>query len=118
MTENTKKRKIIIPTKSMSQATLTTSTVIPSTDILLHDAKSILACELSKYRTKTSKGVTLDLKEARIVQGYLETLIKIQKEEREAARQEDLSNLTDAELLELAGKVLGSTKPLFIDKDK
>lgn len=102
-------RRIVLPERTKPK--ITTCEVIPATDLLLHDARCIVASELSKYRSKVSRGNTLDLKEARVVQGYLETLIRLQKEEREAARAEDLSNLSDEELLELAAKVLDTTKP-------
>jgi hypothetical protein len=52
------------------------------------------------------RGITLDPKEARIVQGYLESLVKIQREEREIAGTQDLSTLSDVELLHLAKRVL------------
>lgn len=84
--------------------------ICPTVDILMNDAKSIIAAELAQYRTKVAKGLTLNLKEARVVQGYLDTLIKLQKEERENARHQDLSNLTDEELMELAVKLLGKVE--------
>ena len=106
------RKRVIIPKTETSITSISTSI-----DLLLHDAKSIIAAELSKYRSKVQRNVQLDLKEARVVQGYLETLIKLQREERDQARSEDLSNLTDAELFDLAAKVLGATKPKLL-KDK
>jgi len=93
------------------------SVVANNTDDLLNDAKMIIAAELAKYRTKAVKGVTLDLKEARVVQGYLESLTKLQREEREQARASDLSNLSNEELLQLAQTVLGDLKPKLIEGD-
>ena len=88
------------------QVTLEHSSIIPATELLLHDAKAIIGAELAYYRSKAVRGVTLDPKEARIVQGYLESLVKIQKEEREIAETQDLSTLSDTELLHLAKRVL------------
>ncbi len=116
MTEETKQRKRIIVHKK-HEPKIATTDIIPATDILLHDARCIVAAELAQYRQKVSRGITLDLREARVVQGYLETLIRLQKEERDQARSEDLSNLNDEELMELASKVLGSAQPKLIDKD-
>ena len=106
--------RIIVPTRN-KKSLIESSSIIPAVDLLLHDAKAIVAAELAQYRNKTSRGISLDLKEARVVQGYLETLIKLQKEERDQARAEDLSNLSDEELMELATKVLGSTQPKLIE---
>ena len=108
--KNPGKRRIVVPPKKEPMIHAPTS-CIPAVDLLLHDAKAIIASELAYYRQKTSRGITLDLKEARAVQNYLETLIKLQKEEREASRAQDLSNLSNEELLDLATKLLGYNQP-------
>lgn len=104
MTEDRPKR-ILLPPKKRT-VTLDNSSIIPATELLLHDAKAIIGAELAHYRAKAVRGVTLDPKEARIVQGYLESLVKIQREEREVAGTQDLSTLSDVELLHLAKRVL------------
>ena len=104
MTEE-KPKRIILPPKKR-QISLDNSSIIPATELLLHDAKAIIGAELAHYRSKAVRGVTLDPKEARIVQGYLESLVKIQREEREIAETQDLSTLSDVELLHLAKRVL------------
>ena len=100
-----KPKRIILPPKKRS-VTLETSSIIPATELLLHDAKAIIGAELAHYRSKAVRGVTLDPKEARIVLGYLESLVKIQREEREIAETQDLSALSDTELMHLAKRVL------------
>ena len=100
-----KPKRIILPPKKKT-VTLETSSIIPATELLLHDAKAIIGAELAHYRSKAVRGVTLDPKEARIVQGYLESLVKIQREEREIAETQDLSALSDTELMHLAKRVL------------
>ena len=102
-----KPKRILLPPKKRS-VTLETSSIIPATELLLHDAKAIIGAELAHYRSKAVRGVTLDPKEARIVQGYLESLVKIQREEREIAETQDLSALSDTELMHLAKRVLES----------
>lgn len=94
------KRRIRLPSKYESEQV--TPVVISSNEKLLDDAKAIISAELSRYLSKARRGATLDLKEARAVQGYMETLVKLQREEREAARAEDLTDLSDEELAQLA----------------
>ena len=116
MTEQKPKRIILPPKKK--QVTLETSSIIPATELLLHDAKAIIGAELAHYRSKAVRGVTLDPKEARIVQGYLESLVKIQREEREIAETQDLSALSDTELMHLAKRVLSNNNNKTIDKNE
>ena len=116
MTEQKPKRIILPPKKK--QVTLETSSIIPATELLLHDAKAIIGAELAHYRSKEVRGVTLDPKEARIVQGYLESLVKIQREEREIADAQDLSAMSDVELLRLAKRVLENNNTDTIDKNE
>jgi hypothetical protein len=81
-------------------------TVIPSVEALVCDALSVISSELSFYKAKTARGARLDMKEARVVRDYVEALCKLTREAREAAKQEDLSNLSDKELLELASTLV------------
>ena len=67
----------------------------------MNDALSIIGKELTHYKTKTKSGVSLDLKEARAVQAYMDTLVKLSRENREQVRSEDLTKLTDEELVQL-----------------
>lgn len=100
---NKPKKRIVMPPRReiKSEATL-----VPTLESLMSDALFIIGSELSRYRQKASRGVTLDLKEARAVQSYMESLVKLSKEDRERARSEDLTNLSDEELKELAKEVL------------
>ena len=112
-----KPKRILLPPKKRS-VTLETSSIIPATELLLHDAKAIIGAELAHYRSKAVRGVTLDPKEARIVQGYLESLVKIQREEREIAETQDLSALSDTELMHLAKRVLENNNKQTKDKNE
>lgn len=112
-----KPKRIILPPKKRP-VSLETSSVIPATELLLHDAKAIIGAELAHYRSKAVRGVTLDPKEARIVQGYLESLVKIQREEREIADAQDLSAMSDVELLRLAKRVLENNNKDTISKNE
>jgi hypothetical protein len=112
-----KPKRILLPPKKRT-VTLDNSSIIPATELLLHDAKAIIGAELAHYRSKAVRGVTLDPKEARIVQGYLESLVKIQREEREVADTQDLSTLSDVELLHLAKRVLETNNKKTISKNE
>ena len=115
--DKTEPRRIILPSKK-KKVTLETSSIIPATELLLHDAKAIIGAELAHYMSKAVRGVTLDPKEARIVQGYLESLVKIQREEREISEAQDLSALSDVELLRLAKRVLENNNNKTIGKNE
>lgn len=92
--------------------------VVPTVDRLMNDALSIIGSELACYKSKASKGIRLELKEANAVQGYIETLIKLNRETREAARMHDLSNLSDEELSKLAHEVLNrDIKPKVLNAE-
>jgi hypothetical protein len=99
------RRRIVMPPDKTPKPELEV-TVVPTLESLMSDAMSIIGSELSRYRQKTSRGVTLDLKEARAVQSYMESLVKLSKEDRERSRAEDLPNLSDEELKQLASEVL------------
>ena len=109
-----KPKRILLPPKKRP-ISLETSSVIPATELLLHDAKAIIGAELAHYRSKAVRGVTLDPKEARIVQG---SLVKIQREEREIADAQDLSAMSDSELMRLAKRVLENNNNSTIDKNE
>lgn len=70
-------------------------------DTLVRDAKTILSYELAHYRAKVERGSNLDLKEARVITNYLDSLTKLQRAEIEASRSQDLSNLSTEEMIKL-----------------
>lgn len=108
MTKKTRK-KIILPKKT-NQVDEAETVVIPSLQSLISDAMAIMGSELAQYRSKTKRGITLDLKEARVVTGYLDALTRCSKEAREQARAEDLADLSDEELMQLATQLAKTAK--------
>jgi hypothetical protein len=99
-----KKRKVIIVEKRAVAAPV-------NLEVLINDALSIIGNELAFYNQKTKKGMTLQLKEAKAVQGYMDSLVKMSREAREAADQErtqKLAKLSDAELFKIAQEQLKS----------
>jgi len=98
-----KRPKVIIPDSQRAKPLTVTFDV--STETILRDAKNIIALEIARYSSKVNKNQFLTLQEARVVQGYIETLVKTQKEEREALESLNLANKSDAELIELVKKL-------------
>ena len=115
MTNKPKRRKIVMPEKS-NQLENSDVTVVPSINHLLNDALSIIGAELAQYRAKTSRGVTLDLKEARVIANYMDTLTRASKEAREQARADDLSDLSNEELRQLAMELAKSAPAVKADE--
>ena len=69
-------------------------TVVPAVEALTSDAKAIIGQQLALLRAKSDKGVTLSDKETRQITSYLDSLVRLLREEREAAKQEDLQGYT------------------------
>lgn len=78
---------------------------------MVENGLSIISMELAQYKSKALKGKPLDLKEARVVNSYIETLAKLAREAREAKRPEVLQNLTDEQLLQLVSESIGKGNP-------
>lgn len=103
------KKRIILPKKT-NQVEPKDVVVVPTLNSLMNDALSIIGAELAQYRSKTSRGVTLDLREARVIANYMDTLTRASKESREQARAEDLADLSNEELLQLASQIALNTQ--------
>ena len=100
-----------LPKQTSRSNPLTPAVVSPTVDLLINDAVSIIGAELASYKRKIGLGARLDLKEAKIVRDYVEALCKLSKEAREISRAEDLSNLSNEELLQLATQLIGEKQP-------
>lgn len=99
-------RKYIIPEKRPQRVATANVTILPPVDGLLAEALNIIGSELNRYSLKVKQGKSLDLSEARVVQGYLKSLVEISRESRERDRDEKLDEIDDQKLLELAKKAL------------
>ena len=84
--------------------------MVPEAQTLISDALRIIQNQLTQIASQSNKaisqGKTLGLAEARVLQGYIKALVELSKEERERAKGDDLSNLTDEELAELVQVLL------------
>lgn len=96
------KRRIVPSNVKVSKA--------PELNTIINDALSIIGSELASYSNKTKRGVMLDLKEARIVSSYMDSLVKMSKEAREAQKPEQLEHLSDEQLLAIASQALTITE--------
>jgi hypothetical protein len=80
---------------------------------MLDGALNTLAEQLDKLALR-SRASTFNEKEARVLQGYIKSLVELSKEEREREKADtlgaELSKLSDAELLELAKEKLAESK--------
>lgn len=101
------KKTIITRPAQIIRAAATT----PSTVSMLDDALAIIGQQIEMFRVKSGQSVVLNEKEARILQGYVKSLVDLSKEERERDKLDDqLKGLTDEQLIEMAQKSL--TKPI------
>lgn len=104
MSDNVKPR-YVIPGRRIGDSQIITE---PSIDHLLNDALGVIATEITKFRTQVNKGRTLTLQEARVLQGYIKSLVELSKEKRDAFDNKDLANYSNEELASLIDKLVGT----------
>ena len=80
----------------------------------MHDALLIISQEIVNYRNQIAKGKGLDPKQARVLQGYIQSLVSLSKEAREHTDDQDLANMSDEELINLVETI----KSKRIQEDK
>lgn len=71
----------------------------PSVDSLINDALNVIQKEIAKFSYKVNKNESLNLSEARVFQGYIKSLAEMARESREAAKQDDLGNMSNEEII-------------------
>lgn len=108
-----KPKRIIVPLQKSGDGVVRVDRV-HSVAGMLDRALGIIDEQLLKIGLK-SRQMTLDEKEAKVLQGYVKSLVELSKEEREREKNdktaEELKDLSDAELLELANQQLQTLKP-------
>lgn len=100
------RRRIIMPPTKV-KLTMQDTILVPDIGSAMSNGITIIANELAHYCSKTARGVSLDLKEARAVREYIAALVMLSKEAREAAKADDLSSMSNEDLLALATKLVG-----------
>mgnify|MGYP007089350589 CR=1 FL=1 len=103
MSDNNK--KYIIPKPVESKVSISTDAATA-----LDDALGIIVTEIVKYRHKVNRGSSLNIQEARVLQGYIKSLVELSKESRERENNADLANLSDEELANLVTTMLKKNK--------
>lgn len=76
-------------------------------DPIINSALETIAIELDRYHKKATKDKSLDLKEARVVQGYLRTLVEL-KRQKQQQDPTDFTKLKDDEILKIMGALAKS----------
>lgn len=78
--------------------------IMPSVDLMIADALLVVQKEVARYKTTVERGHHLNLTEAKILQGYIKSLVDLSKEDRERVKDMDLSNMSTEELIKLLGE--------------
>lgn len=98
--------RIIIPSNPRPRSTVTSGPLDNTPDSVISTALQTVAMEVTKLHIKVSRGTSLDQKEARILQGYIKSMVELSREQRERDRADDLSKLSTEELAKIAEKML------------
>lgn len=111
-------KRIIVPS-NRSHDSIVTVERNAGVENMVARALGIIDEQLTKLGSKSrvgGLGGLLDEKEARMLRGYVQSLVEISKEEREREKNdkttEDLKALTDEQLLELAQQKLNTVKDI------
>lgn len=81
-----------------------------SVDAMINDALDTLKDEITRLRTKVKRGAQLNATEAKLLQGYIKCLVDLSKEDRERAKDADLSSMSTEDLL---AAYAAKTRPLL-----
>lgn len=101
MSDEPKRRKVLLPVRNPTRAEVTEVMEVPPVDGIISKVVATLGYEINRLYVRSSQ-FPLDDKEARKLQGYIKSLAELSKEQREREKASDLSNLTEAELFEIA----------------
>lgn len=71
----------------------------PDAQTLISDALSIIATEIVRFKHAQSGGKKLEASEARVLQGYIKSLVELAREEREQEESRDFADLTNSQLI-------------------
>jgi len=105
------KRRIIVKGQAAKHAVTQVSRV-SDISTMLDNALRTLSEQLDRLSIK-SRVSSFDEKDAKVLQGYISSLVNLSKEEREREKSDklgDLAGLTDQELIELAQAKLTKIK--------
>lgn len=109
MSTDSTNRRIRLPA-TRPQAAQSQVSLVPSAPVLIEDALSVIATEIVKFKAKVHTGKSLDLAEARVLNGYIRSLVELCKEQREREDAMDLASKTDAEIVALVDQLRATKK--------
>lgn len=97
-------RRILTNTRSMKAANETKVDL----ESLLEDTIKVIHMDIRKLKAKVNRDAILDPKEGVRIRGYLESLVKVSKDRRDAGKkaEEEASKLSTEDLLRKATKLL------------
>lgn len=99
-------KKIILPENQRTFSKVVAGPFDNTPDTVISTAMQAVAMEVTKLHTKVSRGNSLDQKEARILQGYIKSMVELSRELRERDRADDLSKLSTEELQKIAANLI------------
>lgn len=91
--ERSPKRTIIDKPAAIRREANGNVLLVPSVDNLVSDALSVIEKEIVQFRIKSNQGKALGLKEARVLQGYIKSLVELSREARERDKDDEFENL-------------------------
>lgn len=83
----------------MSDSDFKEAILYASVDAMINDALDTLKQEITRLHTKVKRGIPLNPTEAKLLQGYIKCLVDLSKEDRERAKDADLSSMSTEDLL-------------------
>lgn len=103
-------KRIVLPPNAKPPIEVSPITGMPTAEKLIAEAIGIIQSELVRFGMKAKKGQSLDLKEARVLQGYIKALVDLSKENRDIEKQKDFSKMSDDELIAMVQVLLEKRK--------
>jgi hypothetical protein len=82
----------------------------PGVENLLGDALRVIELEITRFHHRLQRGQSLTGEDARILQGYIRSLVELSKEKREREKDEaeDLANMSNEDLVALCQKLIAA----------
>lgn len=97
-------KRRIVPEKSKIEPS--NIVLMPNVQSLLSDALMVIQVEVARFSGKARKGVALDLRESRVLQGYIKALVELSKEAREREKNVDMDEMSPEQLKELVDELI------------
>lgn len=95
-------RRHLTVVKSHSKLSL-----VPTIENVMNDAISLLAKEVAEMQSKyTRPGMSMDIRDATKLSKYVKALVELSREERAREQADDLSKMSNDQLIEMAAQHL------------